>query len=30
MLFSETVAIYCKNRTEHTNKFCGQNAEFLC
>jgi hypothetical protein len=28
MLFRETVAVYCENRTEHTNAFCGQNAEF--
>jgi hypothetical protein len=30
MLFGETVAVYCENRTEHTNTLCGQNAEFLC
>jgi hypothetical protein len=30
MLFGETVAVYCKNHTEHTNTLCGQNAEFLC
>jgi hypothetical protein len=29
MLFRETVAIYCENRTEHTNTLCVQNAEFL-
>jgi hypothetical protein len=28
MLFRETVAVYCKNHTEHTNTLCGQNAEF--
>jgi hypothetical protein len=28
MLFKETVAVYCENYTEHTNKMCGQNAEF--
>jgi hypothetical protein len=28
MLFRETVAVYCENRTEHTNTLCGQNAEF--
>jgi hypothetical protein len=28
MLFKETVAVYCENRTEHTNTLCGQNAEF--
>jgi hypothetical protein len=28
MLFSETVAVYCENHTEHTNTLCGQNAEF--
>jgi hypothetical protein len=26
MLFRETLAVYCENRTEHT--MCGQNAEF--
>jgi hypothetical protein len=30
MLFGETVAVYCKNHTEHTNTLCGQDAEFLC
>jgi hypothetical protein len=30
MLFGETVAVYCENRTEHTDTLlCGQNAEFL-
>jgi hypothetical protein len=28
MLFQETVAVYCENRTEQTNALCGQNAEF--
>jgi hypothetical protein len=28
MLFAETVAVYCENRTEHTDTLCGQNAEF--
>jgi hypothetical protein len=28
MLFKETVAVYCENRTEHTNTLCGQNADF--
>jgi hypothetical protein len=28
MLFRETVAVYCENHTEHTNTFCGDNAEF--
>jgi hypothetical protein len=28
MLFRETVAVYCENRTEHTNTLCGQNAAF--
>jgi hypothetical protein len=28
MLFRETVAVYCENRTEHTNTLRGQNAEF--
>jgi translation initiation factor IF-1 len=26
MLFGETVAVYCENRTEHTDTLCGQNA----
>jgi hypothetical protein len=30
MLFGETVAVYCENRTEHTDIFCGQNAVFKC
>jgi hypothetical protein len=29
MLVRETVAVYCENRTEHTNTLCGQNADFL-
>jgi hypothetical protein len=28
MLFGETVAVYCENRTEHINTLCGQNVEF--
>jgi hypothetical protein len=28
VLFGETVAVYCENRTEHTNTLCEQNAEF--
>jgi hypothetical protein len=28
MLFGETVAVYCENRTEHTDTLCGQNVEF--
>jgi hypothetical protein len=28
MLVGETVAVYCENRTEHTDALCGQNAEF--
>jgi hypothetical protein len=28
MLFRETVAVYCENRTEHTNTLSGQNSEF--
>jgi hypothetical protein len=28
MLFGEAVAVYCENRTEHTDTLCGQNAEF--
>jgi hypothetical protein len=27
MLFGETVAVYYKNHTEHTDTLCGQNAE---
>jgi hypothetical protein len=27
MLFRETVAVYCENRTEHTDTLCGENAE---
>jgi hypothetical protein len=26
LLFGETVAVYCKNRTEHRDTLCGQNA----
>jgi hypothetical protein len=29
MLFGETVAVYCENRTEHTDTLCGQNVEFV-
>jgi hypothetical protein len=29
MLFGETVAVFCENRTEHINTLCGQNAEIL-
>jgi hypothetical protein len=29
MLFRETVAVYCENRTEHTNTLCGQNADLF-
>jgi hypothetical protein len=25
MLFSETVAVYCENHTEHTNVFCARS-----
>jgi hypothetical protein len=28
MPFGETVAVYCENRTEHTDTLCGQNVEF--
>jgi hypothetical protein len=28
MLFSEIIAVYCENHTEHTDTLCGQNAEF--
>jgi hypothetical protein len=26
MLFSEIMAVYCENHTEHINTLCGQNA----
>jgi hypothetical protein len=26
MLFVESVAVYCENRTEHTQALCGQNS----
>jgi hypothetical protein len=29
MLFRETVAVYCENRTEHTDTLCGQNAVYI-
>jgi hypothetical protein len=29
MLFKETVAVYFKNHTEHTDTLYGQNAEFF-
>jgi hypothetical protein len=29
ILFGERVAVYCENHTEHTDKLCGQNAEFV-
>jgi hypothetical protein len=29
MLFRETVAVYCENRTEHTNTLCAQNIKVL-
>jgi hypothetical protein len=29
MLFGETVAVYCENHTKYTDKFCGQNSEFV-
>jgi hypothetical protein len=28
-MFGETVAVYCENRTEHTNTPFGQNAEIF-
>jgi hypothetical protein len=28
MLFRETVAVYCENRTEHTDTLCGQIRKF--
>jgi hypothetical protein len=29
MLFGETVAVYCENRTERTDTFCGQSTEYI-
>jgi hypothetical protein len=29
MLFGEIIPVYCENHTEHINRLCGQNAEFL-
>jgi hypothetical protein len=29
MLFGETVAVYCENHTEHTDKLCVQNVGFF-
>jgi hypothetical protein len=29
MLFGETVAVYCENRTEHTNTLCGYFSPYL-
>jgi hypothetical protein len=29
MLFRETVAVYCDNRTEPTDTPCGQNAVYI-
>jgi hypothetical protein len=28
MLLRETFAVYCHNRTKHTNTLCEQNSEF--
>jgi hypothetical protein len=28
MLFRETVAVHCDNRTRYENTLCGQNEEF--
>jgi hypothetical protein len=28
MLFGETVAVYCENRTEHTDTLCGEMKFF--
>jgi hypothetical protein len=27
ILFRETVAVHCKNHTEHTDTFCGENVK---
>jgi hypothetical protein len=27
MLFREIIAVYCENRTEHTDTLCGQNVK---
>jgi hypothetical protein len=29
MLFRKTVAVYCKNHTEHINTLCGRKEEFF-
>jgi hypothetical protein len=29
MLFRETVTVYCENHMEHTDTFCGENAEYV-
>jgi hypothetical protein len=29
MLFGETVAVYCENRTEHINTLCGDFSSYL-
>jgi hypothetical protein len=29
MLFTETIAVYCENHTEHINTLCGENGEFF-
>jgi hypothetical protein len=29
MLFGEKFAVYCENHKEHTDKMCGQNAEYV-
>jgi hypothetical protein len=29
MLFGETVAVYCENRTEHINTLCGHFSPYL-
>jgi hypothetical protein len=30
MLFKETIAVYCENRSKHTHTQCGQNAVLAC
>jgi hypothetical protein len=29
MLFRETISVYCKNHTKHTDTLCRQNAEYV-
>jgi hypothetical protein len=29
IMLRETITVYSENHTEHVNKFCGQNTEFI-